>query len=299
MASSEFIALEHSSGVSVIRIKRPAKKNALTLPMYSAMTAAFAAAEADAAVHVHLWIGDSGIFTAGNDLSAFADPSSDLSIVTRFLDTLRTLQKPLVCGVCGYAVGIGTTALLHADLVYADATAKFKLPFVDLGLVPEAASSYLLPLRVGIHRANRMLMLGETIDGATAERWGLCACLINYIDLSLRCRRSRSLICNVCCRAPPTSFGHLPFRCAGELVGEDDSVAEHALRRAQELAVRAPTALVETKALCRSHDTRVVKEAMQAEAAVFARCLRGPEAAEALQAFAEKRRPDFSVTSHL
>lgn len=220
MASSEFIALEHSSGVSVIRIKRPAKKNALTLPMYSAMTAAFAAAEADAAVHVHLWIGDSGIFTAGNDLSAFADPSSDLSIVTRFLDTLRTLQKPLVCGVCGYAVGIGTTALLHADLVYADATAKFKLPFVDLGLVPEAASSYLLPLRVGIHRANRMLMLGETIDGATAERWGLCACLINYIDLSLRCRRSRSLICNVCCAVhlPPPSATFPPAVQASSLV---------------------------------------------------------------------------------
>ena len=104
-----------------------------------------------------LWCGSEGCFTAGNDLHDFANPDADLSPVLAFLDALRALEKPLVVAVSGLAIGIGTTALLHADLVMADPTARFKLPFVDLGLVPEAASSFLLPARIGAPRAARML----------------------------------------------------------------------------------------------------------------------------------------------
>jgi len=238
--------------VVTMTMSRPAKKNALTLKMYRAMTAALLEADADDEVRVVFWSGSEGCFTSGNDLRDFANPDADLSAVLEFLDALRGLRKPLVVAVSGLAIGIGTTALLHADLIYAAPNAKFKLPFVDLGLVPEAASSFLLPAAIGAARASRMLLMGESVDAATAERWGLV-----------------SQVCT------------------------EGSVETYGLAQAERLAARAPEAVRKTKALMKRWDAERVAKISHAEAVVFEACLRGPETAEALRAFAEKRAPSF------
>lgn len=164
-----------SDRVLSIRINRPEKKNALTLAMYTAMTEALSAAADDPAVRVVLLTGNEQGFTAGNDISDFvAHPPVDLdSPVMRFLRVLTTFPKPLVAAVNGVAIGIGTTMLLHCDLVYAGEGARFHLPFVDLGLVPEAASSLLLPQLVGRRRAAELLMLATPFDAQRSLTLGL------------------------------------------------------------------------------------------------------------------------------
>jgi enoyl-CoA hydratase/carnithine racemase len=158
-----------------IQINRPDKKNALTLAMYDAMTEALLAAEADPAVHAILFAGADTCFTAGNDLGDFLDnpPSGEDSPVFRFLKTLIAAQKPVLAAVHGVAVGIGTTMLLHCDLAWAGPSARFQVPFVNLGLTPEAASSLILPQLMGHRRAAELLLLGETFDAETALAVGL------------------------------------------------------------------------------------------------------------------------------
>ncbi|MBI3525598.1 MAG: enoyl-CoA hydratase [Betaproteobacteria bacterium] len=171
------ILSELLDGVLRIEICRPEKKNALTGAMYAALADAFAAAENDPAARVVLIHGQPGVFTAGNDLTDFLDhpplAEDPPPPVFRFLQALRTLSKPLVAAVAGPAVGIGTTLLLHCDLVYAGAGAKFQLPFVSLGLCPEAASSLLLPALAGHVRAAEILLLGEAFDAEKAREIGL------------------------------------------------------------------------------------------------------------------------------
>ncbi len=177
---SDLILTGEADGVMEITINRPDKKNALTVPMYAALAAALARAAADPAIGAILITGSGGAFTAGNDLKDFLN-SPDASIapdgvdrpVLRFLRAISTASKPVVAAVHGAAVGIGTTMLLHCDLVVAGHGARFQLPFTNLGLVPEAASSLLLPRVVGMQRAAEMLLLGEAIDAATAFQWGL------------------------------------------------------------------------------------------------------------------------------
>ncbi len=161
-------------GVMTIRINRPEKKNALTVEMYAAMNGALRAADADDDVRVVLITGTQDVFSAGNDIQDFIrnPPSDEGSPVGLFLQEMVHARKPVVAAVNGVAVGIGTTLLLHCDLVYAGEGARFRLPFVDLALTPEAGSSFILPRMVGHQRAAELLMLAEAFDAAAAREIG-------------------------------------------------------------------------------------------------------------------------------
>jgi enoyl-CoA hydratase/carnithine racemase len=179
---SEHVKTELSDGVLVVTLQRPDKKNAITGAMYNALSNALDRAEADAAVKVVLFQGDGDSFTAGNDLADFAaqskSNSDEESPAFRFIQTLGKALKPLIAAVQGNAVGIGTTMLLHCDLVYLAEGARLITPFVNLALVPEAASSWLLPARVGHVKAYQMFALGEPMDAATAVACGLANAVV-------------------------------------------------------------------------------------------------------------------------
>jgi enoyl-CoA hydratase/carnithine racemase len=169
------VTVERKGTTLRVGINRPEKKNAITTAMYQAMADALRAAEADNAVRAVVIYGVQGAFTAGNDLNDFlaARPRGAASPALQFLESLVSAQKPLVAAVDGVAIGIGTTMLLHCDFVYATGTSRFALPFVSLGLCPEAASSYLLPLIAGYRRAAKLLMLGEPFTTEEALRAGI------------------------------------------------------------------------------------------------------------------------------
>jgi len=169
------IDFQIADGVAHIVINRPEKKNALTAAMYTGLVEAFQQAEAAQSVRVSLIHGTNECFTAGNDLQDFMNspPTDDSSPTVRFLKTIHAARKPIVAAVAGPAIGIGTTLLLHCDLVYADPNARFQLPFVNLGLCPEAGSSFLLPQIVGHARAAELLLFGEMFSAATALELGL------------------------------------------------------------------------------------------------------------------------------
>ncbi len=175
MPDTSKIRTEQDGPVRIVTIDRPEKKNAFTSTMYSALTDALTSAQTDASVRVVLLRGTDGAFTAGNDLRDFlaSPPSGADSPVVRFLYALTEMQKPLIAAVEGPAIGIGTTLLLHCDLVYASRSAVFALPFVALGLCPEAASSLLLPRLVGLQRATELLLLGEVFDAEHAHAIGI------------------------------------------------------------------------------------------------------------------------------
>ncbi|MEA2688888.1 MAG: hypothetical protein QOD51_1495 [Candidatus Eremiobacteraeota bacterium] len=168
------ISVEDREGVRHVVLDRPDKKNALTSAMYAVLADAVNSASSDD-VGALLLQARGDTFTAGNDLRDFLDqpPHGEDAPVFRFLTGIATTDVPLIAAVRGAAVGIGTTMLLHCDLVYASPTAKFKVPFVDLGLVPEAASSVLLPRRIGRARAGAALFLGEPISANDAYAAGI------------------------------------------------------------------------------------------------------------------------------
>ena len=169
------IRVEVDGAVATIAFNRPQKKNAITAAMYQQAADAMKQADANEVVRVLLITGDGGAFTAGNDLEDFlrSPPQGDDSPVTQFMNTLRAMTKPVVAAVPGLAIGIGTTLLMHCDLVYASERAKFAMPFTQLGLCPEFASSVLLPRLAGYQRAAEKLLLGEPFDASEAERMGL------------------------------------------------------------------------------------------------------------------------------
>ncbi len=169
------IVIETIESVRVLRFARPERKNAITAAMYAALADALEQAAADDAVRVVVVTGGESAFTAGNDLSDFLNepPTKDDAPVFRFLRAIASFPKPLVASVCGPAIGVGTTMLLHCDLVYAGENATLSLPFVHLGLCPEAASSLLLPAAVGYQRAAEKLLLGEPFGAAEAKEIGL------------------------------------------------------------------------------------------------------------------------------
>ncbi len=173
--SSELIQTALNEGVLSITFHRPQKKNAFTVDMYRSLVGAFERAESDKEVRVILLQGSGGSFSAGNDIGDFMnDPPKDSSHpVMQFLVAIATCKKPVVAAVEGPAVGIGTTMLLHCDLVYAATNTKFRLPFVTLGLVPEAASSYLLPRSMGPQKAAELLMFGDVFSAEKAESLGM------------------------------------------------------------------------------------------------------------------------------
>ena len=161
-------------GISQITMNRPERRNALDRASYAGLIAAIAAAEADETIRVMVLTGASGCFTSGNDIRDFAAAAGDgPRIAMDFLTAISTAKKPIIAAVEGFAVGIGTTMLLHCDLAYAGRSANFRMPFVALGLSPEGASSYLLPLIAGSKRAAELLMLGEAFGADAAAEAGL------------------------------------------------------------------------------------------------------------------------------
>jgi enoyl-CoA hydratase/carnithine racemase len=253
------VQVELSNGVLHIVFDRPEKKNALTLAMYEAANAAFERAAQDAQVRAVLIAGEGDSFTAGNDLQDFLShpPQGEDAPVLRFLRHLATLDKPLVAAAQGFAVGVGTTLLLHCDLVYAADDARFVLPFVQLGLCPEAASSLLLPQIAGYQRAAEKLLLGEPFDAAEALAMGL----VNRV---------------------------LP---AGELRAFAVAQAEK-FSRLPGPSVRATKRLLKGLG---DQGPQAVLARMRAEEALFQALLGAPAAREAMTAFLQKRKPDFSA----
>lgn len=249
------VRAETRSRVARITLDRPEKKNAITAQMYAQLAAALAAADADPQVRAILLSGSRDCFTAGNDLADFLErpPAGTGSPTWRFFEVLPNLAKPLVAAVGGPAIGIGTTLLLHCDLVYASSAARFQLPFVPLGIVPEFGSTYLLPLLAGYQRAAELLLLGEPFDAQKARELGL--------------------VCEI--TSPEDLFG----------------TAEKA---AQRLAELPPASLRLTKRLLRSAHAERVRATIEEEGRIFRERLDSPEAKEALRAFLEKRKPDFS-----
>jgi enoyl-CoA hydratase/carnithine racemase len=160
--------------VMEIAFNRPDKKNALTRDMYAGVVTAFQAADADPAIRAIIVTGTGDIFTSGNDIKDFQRRAAgnEERNGSPFLAALAGLRKPLIGAVNGVAIGIGTTMLAHCDLVVAARSARFVMPFTSLGLVPEAGSSLLFPRMVGMQRANALLLLGDSIDAATAAEWG-------------------------------------------------------------------------------------------------------------------------------
>ncbi|TCU58687.1 enoyl-CoA hydratase/carnithine racemase [Novosphingobium sp. PhB57] len=175
---SEGILVIDDGGVLEILIDRPEKKNALTAPMYRAMTAALASASARTDIGVVLVGGQGDAFCAGNDLADFMSGPDGAEAALDFIRAIAVFEKPLVAAVQGLAVGVGTTMLFHCDLVYAAPDAAFVMPFVNLGIVPEAASSLLAPATLGHAKAAAMLLLGEPLDAQGAERAGLVTAVV-------------------------------------------------------------------------------------------------------------------------
>ena len=251
------IEVTDDAGLRTIRIARPDKKNALTRAMYAAMAEALREAATSSAVRAVLITGGSSCFTSGNDVADFkarGDQQAEVPSPAReFLAALRACPKPVVAAVAGYAIGIGTTLLLHCDFVYAAESAVFRMPFVDLGLCPEGGSSLIVPQRAGSLLANELLMLGDAFDPETAVRAGIANAVVPLADL---------------------------FRAAEGT--------------ARKLAAKPPAALAATKRLLRQAEEARLTAHMTDEFAKFGALLRGPEAAEAVAAFQEKRKPDFA-----
>ena len=248
------IKVEVRDRVLSIELARLDKKNALTGAMYGAMAAALARAEADAQVRAILIHGTKDCFTAGNDLKDFLNrDAGGPSPAFQFITGLPKLAKPLIAAVGGPAVGIGTTLLLHCDLVYASPNARFQMPFVPLGLVPEAASSLLLPMIAGYQRAAELLLLGQPFAAEKAMAAGFVTEIVPEAELLERARSAALAVAAL----PPAS-----------------------VRLSKQLMKRALAG--------------PVAEQMAEEGRIFAERLQSGEAKEAMTAFFEKRKPDFS-----
>lgn len=183
---SEHVRVETKGPELAITLARPERRNAITVDMYAALADAFESAAEDNGIRVISIRGEGADFAAGNDLADFLDTpprNSEEIPVWRLLRALARCETPVVAAVHGNCVGIGTTMLLHCDLVVADPGARFSLPFVDLGLVPEAGSSLLLPQLAGRRRSARYLLLGETFDAKEALTIGLVSHIAPAGDL--------------------------------------------------------------------------------------------------------------------
>ena len=180
---SNGIEIIEQGGVLEIHIDRPDKKNALTAAMYDSMTAALSDASARSDIGAVLIAGKGDAFCAGNDLKDFTQGPQGGAAAFAFIRAIAGFDKPLIAAVQGLAVGVGTTMLFHCDLVYAASDARFIMPFVNLGIVPEAGSSLLAPATLGHAKAAAMLLLGEPMDAQTADRSGLVTAIIPTEEL--------------------------------------------------------------------------------------------------------------------
>lgn len=179
------ISINKAEGILTIAFSRPEKKNAITAAMYQTMADALHDGENDPAVRVIMLVGQPGVFTAGNDLEDFLKhpPQGQNSPVAQYMDRLSHASKPVIAAVSGAAVGIGTTLLLHCDLVYAADDAKFAMPFTQLGLCPEFASSLTVQRVAGYHRAAEKLLLGEVFRADEAFQMGIVNKVLSTEDL--------------------------------------------------------------------------------------------------------------------
>ena len=179
------------NGVATIEIARPEKKNAITVAMYQAMADDINAAAADPAVRAVLITGQPGIFTSGNDIEDFMQRPADSaeSPVIQFMKALLGCDKPVIAAVTGAAIGIGTTLLLHCDFVYVSDEARLAMPFVSLGLVPEFASSLVVPQLMGNVRAAEKILLGDPFSGAEAVECGIANAVLPAAEVVLHARR--------------------------------------------------------------------------------------------------------------
>jgi enoyl-CoA hydratase/carnithine racemase len=198
------ILTETADAIARIQIARPERKNALTSAMYAALAEALVAAEADASVRAILLHGQPDIFSAGNDLEDFlnAPPENPDAPLFRFMGALAQASKPVVVAVNGAAVGIGTTMLLHCDLVYCADDSRFSLPFVNLGLCPEYGSSLLVPLAAGYHRAAEKLLLGDPASAEEALEMGLVSRILPPAEVLGHARRQ----CERLAQLPPVAL---------------------------------------------------------------------------------------------
>ena len=178
---SEHVLIERGNGILAITLNRPERRNAITVAMYGVLADAIAGAFEDGETRVITISGEGQDFAAGNDLADFldSDPRGDDIPVWRLLRALAECEIPIVAAVHGNCVGIGTTMLLHCDLVIAADNARFSMPFVDLGLVPEAASSLLFPRLAGRRRAARYLLLAESFGAGEALEIGLASHVVH------------------------------------------------------------------------------------------------------------------------
>ena len=253
---SEQVRIDSGGGVLAITLARPERRNAITVAMYAALADAIEGAANDPSLRLITLRGEGEDFTAGNDLGDFmvALPREGEEIpVWRLLRALALNQVPVVAAVHGNAVGIGTTMLLHCDVVLAARGTRFSLPFVDLGLVPEAASSLLLPRIAGRRRAARYLLLCEPFGPEEAAEWGLVSKLV----------------------APDMLDGALAETVAA-------------------LLAKPAMALRLTQKLLRHGQSADLLERFELENGHFSERLQSAEVKEAITAFYEKRKPDFT-----
>jgi enoyl-CoA hydratase/carnithine racemase len=253
---SEHLLVEREEGLLTLRLNRLPKKNALTRAMYSGMAEVLDLADQDQGVRAVLITGGEDCFTSGNDVADFiqAPPSGLNTDVFRFMQALFEFGKPVVAAVSGPAVGIGTTLLLHCDLVYVSRDASLKMPFVNLGLCPEFGSSLILPRLLGHARAAELLLLGQGFTGEQAAAWGVANQALEDGAATLAKAREMAL-----------RFQHLP-----------------------------PSAVADSKRLMRAPGREALRRVIEEEGALFGQRLRSPEAIEALTAFMQRRTPDFS-----
>ena len=248
---TEAILLERERGLLTLRLNRPDKKNALTRAMYSRLAEALKQADSDPEITAVLISGSAECFTAGNDIADFIQqPPSDLdSPVFHFMLNLLECRKPVVAAVAGAAVGIGTTLLLHCDLVYVSRDARLRMPFVNLGLCPEFGSSLILPRLLGHAKAAELLLLGEGFTGEQAAAWGI----------------------------------------ATEALGSGEAALARAREVAERFETLAPGAVQVTKQLMKSVDREQLRQVIEEEGALFTQRLRSPEAIAALSGFISSR----------
>lgn len=254
---NDHLLVDREHGLVTLRLNRLDKKNALTRAMYGALAEALNQADQDKSVRAVLITGGEQCFTSGNDVADFIEaPPSDLnsSEVFQFMRALFDFSKPVVAAVSGPAVGIGTTLLLHCDLVYVSRDAALKMPFVNLGLCPEYGSSLILPRLLGHARAAELLLLGQGFSGEQAAEWGIANQALEDGAATLTKAREMAL-----------SFQHL-----------------------------APSAVVDSKRLMRAPGREELRRVIEEEGELFGQRLRSPEAIEALTAFMQRRAPDFS-----
>ena len=258
---SDYVKIHTEESVLKIGFNRPDKKNALNSEMYYAAKDALVSASNDSSIRVVLLHGEGGDFTSGNDVKDFlafattkTSQENDIQFPAKeFLDVLIPYNKPIIAAVDGMAIGIGATMTMHCDLVYASTEAKFHMPFVNLGLNPEAGTTFFLPKLVGYHNAAEILLSGDMITSQRAYEMGFVNGVVKQSELM-----------------------------------------DVAINKAKRIAELAPTPVRLAKQMMKEHFIDQLIEANQNEFNSFVNRMSSPEALEAMQAFMQKRKPDFS-----